>query len=277
MPGLWLLALDSCLWRKNEPDGHPHVDGRFPADTLLWIEEMLIEARRKGKTVIAMMHHGLVEHYPANEKYYGEYVVDGSPVVAGLLASYGVRLVFTGHFHAQDITKKELAAEAGTERNPPPRFVIDVETGSLVTYPCPYRLIRISQDRTCIIESRFIRSIAGRETGFAEYARDFAFTGTIGLADRALAKYRVSEAGREVLSPQIAEAYVAHLAGDEKKPRVVIDPKGAGFMGRVVLFFQKDLVEGWWTDLSPSDNTLTIDLQTGAWQPLPAAATAAAE
>jgi hypothetical protein len=68
VPGLWLLALDSCLWRENEP-GAPHlVDGRFPPDTLAWIEEMLIRARRKDKAVIAMMHHGLVEHYPSNEK-----------------------------------------------------------------------------------------------------------------------------------------------------------------------------------------------------------------
>jgi hypothetical protein len=38
-------------------------------------------------------------------------------------------------------------------------------------------------------------------------------------------------------------------------------------MGRLVAFFQKDLVAGWWTDFPPPDNHLTLDLQTGGWQP----------
>jgi hypothetical protein len=37
-------------------------------------------------------------------------------------------------------------------------------------------------------------------------------------------------------------------------------------MGRRVLFFQKDLVEGWWTDLPPADNRLVIDLESTSRQ-----------
>jgi len=255
--GLWLLGLDSCLWRENQPDGHPQVDGRFSPDTLQWIEKMLIRARKKSKAVMAFQHHGLIPHYPANEKYYGEYIVDNSEAVSKLLAAYGVRLVFTGHFHAQDITVKQMPA--------PQRFVFDVETGSLVTYPCPYRRVSISGAQDCTIESRFIESIAAMDEGFADYARDFAFNGTVKLADDALQQYKVSKTAREKLSPQIAAAYLAHLAGDEDKPEDVISAGGTGFMGRVVLFFQKDLVEGWWTDLPPPDNRLVIDLQDGSW------------
>ena len=261
--GLWLLALDSCLWRKNSLDGHPHVDGRFPADTLRWIEEMLIKSKRGGKAVLAMMHHGLMGHYPNNEKYYGEYVVDHSQAAAGLLARYGVRLVFTGHFHAQDIAKEQISENQTGSAAP---FVFDVETGSLVTYPCPYRRVKIDANQTCHIESRFIESIAGMETGFQAFAKKFAYEGTIGMANEALEGYWVSEAGREKLSPQIAEAYVAHLAGDEKKPETVISAKGTGLMGRLVVWSQKDLVEGWWTDLPPPDNRLTINLGTGRWR-----------
>jgi len=273
VPGLRLLALDSCLWRKNSPDGHPHVDGRFSADTLRWIENMLIRSKREGKAVLAMMHHGLVEHYPNNEKYYGEYVVDNSEAVAELLARYGVRLVFTGHFHAQDITKKDITKKDITQKEITENqtgaaapFVLDVETGSLVTYPCPYRSVRIDENQMCHIESRFIRSIAGMEADFQAFARQFAYQGTIGMANEALEGYRVSEAGREKLSPQIADAYLAHLSGDEKKPETVITAKGTGLMGRLVVWSQKDLVEGWWTDLPPPDNSLTIDLETGGWR-----------
>ena len=139
-----------------------------------------------------------------------------------------------------------------------------VETRSLVTYPCPYRTVKFSEDGTCTIESRFIRSIDSMDTGFTEYARNFAFRGTVGIADKALEGYRVSEKGRDILAPQIAEAYVAHLKGDEKPPEEVLTTRGTGLMGRIVVFSQKDLVRGWWTDLWPADNYLTIDFKDGS-------------
>lgn len=253
VPGLWVLALDSCLWRENEPGRHPVTDGRFPGQTLKWIEDVLIRAKQQEKAVLAFMHHGLMEHYPANEKYYGQYVVDNSDTLTRLFAAYGVRLVFTGHFHAQDITAKDPEQTAGR--------VFDVETGSLVTYPCPYRTVAFSGDGTCTIESRFIKSIDAMDTGFPDYARDFAFRGTVGLADKVLEGYWVSEKGREILAPQIAEAYVAHLEGDENKPEQVLNAEGTGLMGRIVVSFQKDLVKGWQTDLWPADNHLTIDFK----------------
>ena len=256
--GLWLFALDSCLWRKNRAGGHPVVNGRFSDKTLKWLEDMLIQARKNNKAAIAMMHHGLVAHYPGNEKYYGEYVVDHSEAIARLLAAYGVRLVFTGHFHAQDITVKQF------EDLPNPVF--DIETGSLVTWPCPWREITISAGQTCTIESRFIKAIDSMPEGFSDYAHNFALEGTVGLARDALEQYHVSEKGMDLLAPQIAEAYLAHLAGDEDKPDTVISAKGTGIMGRVVVFFQKDLVEGWWTDLPPADNRLVIDLESNSWQ-----------
>lgn len=258
VPGLWLLALDSCLWRENTLDGQPHVDGRFSPETLEWMESMLIRAKRRGKKVVACMHHGLVEHYPENEKYYGEYVVDNSASVAGLLAAYGVQLVFTGHFHAQDITVEKMAS--------PARNIFDVETGSLLTYPCPYRRVHISADQTCTITSRRITAIPSMGKDFAAYARDFTYEGTIRLADKTLQQYKIPEAARKRLCPQIARAYTAHLAGDEKKPDTVIDSSNTGLMGRLAAFLRKDLIEGWWTDLAPPDNELVIDLADGSWR-----------
>lgn len=253
LPGLWVLALDSCLWRENQEGEHPVTDGRFSAETLEWIEDMLIRAKKEQKAVLAFMHHGLMEHYPENEKYYGEYVVDNSETVTRLLAGYGVRMVFTGHFHAQDITVKHVDEPSGC--------VLDVETGSLATWPCPYRLVKISDQGACSIESRFIDSIESMPLAFTDYARNFAFTGTVGLAKDALEEHRVSEKGKKILAPQIAEAYLAHLAGDEKKPDEVLTAQGTGLRGRIVVFFQKDLVEGWWTDLAPPDNRLAVSLK----------------
>lgn len=252
--GLWLLALDSCLWRANTEGHHPHVDGQFTDATLEWIEKMLIQAADSEKAVIAFMHHGIMEHYPTNEKNYGEYVVNHADTVARLLAFYGVRTVFTGHFHAQDITMKEFPQD-GT-------VIYDIETGSFVTWPCPYRVVSIENQQMQITSTR-IEAIASMPQGFQEHARQYVYDGTVGMANDALEGYNVSEKGMEVLSPQIANAYLAHLEGDEKRPEVIFDSSGSGFMGFIVGMVRKGLIEGWWTDLPPADNELRIDLETG--------------
>lgn len=256
--GLWVLALDSCKYRDNRPGKHPETDGEFSAATLRWIEETLIRAKREKKAVIAFTHHGIVEHYPDNEKYYGKFVINDFTRVSGLFAAYGVRLVFTGHYHAQDITLRKIDVTG--------RFVYDIETGSFVTHPCPYRVISIDRNQNARVESRFITSIASKRTGFERYSYDYIFSGTLGMVERALRKYRVSEKDIRAVAPDITGAYVSHLRGDEKKPDTPIDAGSLGLMGRIALKFQGGLIEGWNTDLPPSDNAVTINLMNGEWR-----------
>jgi 3',5'-cyclic AMP phosphodiesterase CpdA len=254
--GLWLLALDSCKWKENQPQAHPLTDGAFSASTLAWIESQLILAKKENKAVLAFMHHGIMEHYPANEKFYGQYLVDDAETVSALLAAYGVRLVFTGHYHAQDVTKKEFK-DSG-------EFIFDIETGSLATAPCPYRVVEIRNGHRAVIKSVFIDAIPSMKDKFAGYARDFVFNGTITMANASLDKYWVSKKQQPLITGQVAQAYCAHLRGDEKKPDPVINPEGFGIWLRFIAWMQKDLIDGWWTDLPPQDNDLTIDLATGA-------------
>ena len=257
--GLWLLALDSCRWKENKPGHHALIGGSFSAATVDWIERMLRQAKLKNKAVIVFEHHGVMEHYPHNAKFYGRYLVDDHETIADMLSAYGVQLVFTGHFHAQDITSRTFSA--------PPRTLYDIETGSTVTAPCPYRIVRIRPDQKAEIDSRFIAAIASRETDFAAYAADYVYHGTITLADTALEKYGVGAADRARLSPQISRAYVTHLKGDEVRPATIVDTAGCGLWARFVMKMQFDLIDGWYTDLAPADNRLTIDLATGRGRP----------
>ncbi len=253
--GLWILGLDSCKWKENKPLTHPHTDGSFSALTLSWIESQLILAKKENKAVIVFMHHGIMEHYPSNKKFYGKYVIDDSETVSELLAAYGVRLVFTGHFHAQDITKKEFK-DSGD-------FIFDIETGSLVTTPCPYRVVEIKDGHITSVKSVFIDSIPSMQEKFADYAHDYVFKGTITMANAKLDKYRVSKEQQPLITSQVSKAYCAHLFGDEKKPGVTISKEGFGLWLTFIAWMQKDLINGWWTDLPPEDNNLTIDLVTG--------------
>ena len=253
--GLWLLGLDSCKWKENKPLAHPLIGGAFSASTLAWIESQLILAKKEKKAVLVFMHHGIMEHYPANEKFYGQYIVDNSETVSKLLAAYGVRLVFTGHFHAQDVTKKEFK-DSGD-------FIFDIETGSLVTAPCPYRVVELKGGHTAAVRSVFIDAVPTIQEKFADYAYDYVFKGTITMANARLDKYRVSKEQQPLITSQISRAYCAHLRGDEKKPELTINSEGFGIWLRFIAWMQKDLINGWWTDLPPKDNDLTIDLATG--------------
>ena len=253
--GLWLLALDTCKWQENQPDQEPHIDGAYSAQTFQWIERMLIQSRKAGKAVIVFQHHGILEHYPHNKKFYSDYMVADFERAGSMLSRFGVDLVFTGHWHAQDITLKTF--------DNPRRAIYDIETGSLVTAPCPYRRVTIDSNQKAVIESRFITAIPSRPEGFAAYAADHVYNLTIKLADAKLTGYKVSEPDRIKINPQVARAYVTHLNGDEKK-RAVIDTDGLGWWAKFVMFMQADLLYGWTTDLPPADNRLTIDLATGA-------------
>ena len=255
--GLWLLALDACRYKENPGKDEAVTDGAFSVETLNWVERMLIEATQQRKAVMVMMHHGVVEHYKGQEKYFGEYIVDDYLEISQLFAAYNVRLVFTGHYHAQDITMVRFPGENN--------FLLDIETGSLVTYPCPYRLVAVTKTQKLVIRSGRVTAIAGYPTGFQDYAWNYCESGIASIAARAIEDYGVKSDAAEVLAKQVGAAFLAHYAGDEKLSagQSAISSKGTGFRGWIVVFSRKGLVKELWHDLSPPDNNVTIDLKTG--------------
>jgi hypothetical protein len=258
--GLWLLALDSCRYSENIENEAPITDGKFSQATMQWIEEMLEKAATEHRAVIVMVHHGIVEHYVGQEKNFGEYLLDDFPAVCKLLATYNARLVFTGHYHAQDITLARW-----TE---PDKFMFDVETGSLVTYPAPYRIVSIDASQKAAIQTQHIQSIQSHPDDFQEYARTYVLSGIQGIATDAIMGYKVNQAEAEKLAGQVAQAFLAHYTGDENLPagQEALQTSGLSIPGWVVVNFRKDLVIGLWHDLPPPDNNITVDLETGSWQ-----------
>jgi hypothetical protein len=80
--------------------------------------------------------------------------------------------------------------------------------------------------------------------------------------------YKVNQTEAETLAGQVAQAFVAHYAGDENLPagQEALQSSGLSIPGWVVVNFRKNLVTGLWHDLPPPDNNVTIDLRTGSWQ-----------
>jgi hypothetical protein len=202
-----------------------------------------------------MMHHGVVEHYRGQSRYFEEYLVKKDRKVARLLAKHQVGTVFTGHYHANDITIRQW--EDGS-------WIFDVETGSLVTYPCPIRRVVIRDD-SLHIRTDYIRSIPSMREGFPEFARNYVRDGVAGVAEKTMIGMNIHPPDARRLSSQIGDAFLAHYAGDEvpKKPPVELD--SVKFKSRMIISFKKKLIKGLYQDLPPSDNQLSIHLGSGAY------------
>jgi len=254
--GIWLLALDACRYLENPEDGHPLTDGRFNGESLGWIMKVLEKARSEGRMVIAMMHHGVIEHYKGQEKHYGEYLVDDYPEIGGLLAANGVKVVFTGHYHAQDIAFMDYGKNT---------FLFDIETGSLVTYPCPVRTITLNGQQMQI-RSDFISSTPSHPYNFREYSYDYGHNGIAGIAERTLTGMHLRPDDAARLSGQVATAFCVHYGGDEPGTDHPLDMKGVNLLGRFIISFRKSLVKGLYTDTGPADNQVTLDLEDGTWE-----------
>jgi 3',5'-cyclic AMP phosphodiesterase CpdA len=256
---LWLLALDSARYKGKVGETETVTGGRFSPQTLGWIEDMLIKAAKANKAVIAMEHHPVTEHFDGMARDFPEYVIENYQAVSRLLAAYNVRLVFTGHFHAQDIT----------ERNWPDinKFLFDVETGSLVTYTCPYRVIDIDGSQKATIRTVHIQSIPSHPQDFQGYAKARLEKGLTATIANMIASYGVDGPEAQKLASQVAAATMAHIAGDEKLPagQEVIQENGLSLRAWIGVQIRKDLVESLWKDLPPPDNNVTLDLKTSGY------------
>jgi 3',5'-cyclic AMP phosphodiesterase CpdA len=263
--GLRIIVMDSAVYGE--------IRGEFSQDRLNWIMEQTQSAAAQGKLVLGMMHHGLTEHFGVQRQFFPEYVLDDADNVAAKLAGAGMKAVFTGHFHAQDAVKKQ----AGDS------IIYDIETGSLVTYPVPYRLVELTGDGKLAINTSFVETI-DYDTGgkpFQSYARDYLVEGISGLAPQMLAGVLMSQgvpreqaleqAGQvadTVVAPSLTvrdllvNAMVAHYQGDETvDPQLLPVIQGMAASEDSTTKMLGGVLFSLLTDPEPADNNLIIDLK----------------
>jgi 3',5'-cyclic AMP phosphodiesterase CpdA len=148
LPGVQLIGLNS-----NHFDESGQQLGCLDEQQLAWLEEVLMQVR--DKLVLVMVHHNVIEHLPgqANHPLGRRYMLDNAPALRKILKAAGVNLVFTGHLHVQDVAYRD--------------GLYDITTGSLVSYPHPYRILQLREDelgrRWLQIESHRVESLPGWE------------------------------------------------------------------------------------------------------------------
>lgn len=251
---IWVIGMDACRYDNNLANGYTETGGRFKPETYEWIKSKIKEGIAKNKTILGMMHHGLTEHFAKESEFFAPYVVEDFTRIRYEFASLGLRVMFTGHFHAQDIVKFQSGSD----------FIFDIETGSSVTWPVPFRIIELTSNNYLRITSNFITEI-NYDTGgltFQEYAKNFLTKGMPGLIKTFLMNdYSLSEANADLVAPLMTDAIIAHYAGDEN-PSQETQIKLQQLIGNSDPTIQK-IAAGLsliWLDLPPQDNNLTIDL-----------------
>lgn len=99
-PNYLLILADSNDYGKEEATTAPATAGFLGREQRRWIKAQIQYASENNLQVIFCMHHNLYAHNPAVNK---GYVVDDYRELRKLLAQYNVKLVFSGHIHAQNI------------------------------------------------------------------------------------------------------------------------------------------------------------------------------
>jgi 3',5'-cyclic AMP phosphodiesterase CpdA len=252
--GLWIFCMDSCQYTSGEDP----TAGSFPAARLNWITNELAVARAQGKVVVGMMHHGILEHFSGQKTLFPDYVIDDYTNVASLFAAGGMKAVFTGHFHAQDVAKGTFNGNT----------LYDIETGSSVTYPCPYRVLDLETNGQLVIASHPITAVnydlGG--TNFHTYAYNFLTNGMLTLSTYMLesSPFSLPTATATYLAPAVTEALIDHYAGDEPglggasaSTRTIVTSLLSGDAASQEL---GGAIYSILTDPAPADNNLTLAL-----------------
>lgn len=159
------------------------------------------------------------------------------------------------HYPAQDITVSTPTPEGD--------FLFDIGTGSMVTFPCPYRVVEITEDQICVVTSHFIDSTSGHPENFDNYMRVVTAKRIEEVAVYTLKKKFLSGRSARILARQFTRAMAAHYSGDELLLDGQLNTEGLGLWGKIIASKMKDVFYGLWHDLDPPDNFLTIDLKTG--------------
>jgi UDP-2,3-diacylglucosamine pyrophosphatase LpxH len=128
LPRVRLIGLNSNVFDES---GNQIGVGYLDDEQLAWLDDLLPQLQ--DDLVLVMLHHNVLEHLPgqAQSPLGQRYMVHNHRALIHRLEAAGVPLMFTGHLHVQDIARQGNLCE--------------VLTGSLVSYPHPYRIVEVDR------------------------------------------------------------------------------------------------------------------------------------
>ncbi len=146
LPGVRLIGLNS---NQFDAQGEQIGMGQIDPLQLNWLKETLSAAG--DELILVMVHHNVIEHLPGQMRnpLGRRYMIQNAAELLQVLQAADVQLIFTGHLHVQDIAQRDR--------------IYDITTGSLVSYPHPYRILNFHQtdqgQRWLQVESGRVESV----------------------------------------------------------------------------------------------------------------------
>ena len=157
--GVTVLGIDAS---------HDAGEGYLSDETLAWVLQQADDAQTKGNMVLAMCHWQVLEHVDE-----GGVIADASArlraadSVRDALMAHGVHMVLTGHVHVNSISTFRDTLQMSSDS------IMEISTGSPITYPCPYRWLTLSHDRSTVtVETDYLTALLGH-ADLTAYSREW--------------------------------------------------------------------------------------------------------
>lgn len=145
--------------------------GSLSDATLAWVLAQADSANAKNHMIIAMSHWQLLEHIDKQQRLESSCRFKNANAIRDSLMHHGVHVILTGHFHVNGITTYHDSIGSNDS-------IVEITTGSPITYPCPYRWLTLSQDRTSLSVStddlQSLPSLPDLHTYSREWMREHA-------------------------------------------------------------------------------------------------------
>jgi len=151
LPDVHIMGLNSNAF---DDEGKQIPTGYLDHEQLSWLRQTL--SHLQG-VVFVMVHHNVIEHLPdqSHNPLGRRYMLQNAASLLQILQEFGVNLLFTGHLHIQDVSQHQAVGY---------QTIYEVTTGSLVSYPHPYRILHFqttSQGSQLQILSRRVLAVPG--------------------------------------------------------------------------------------------------------------------
>ncbi len=162
--GLTVIGIDGS-------DGNASV-GKLSDATQAWIRKQADAAVGKGNMVIAMTHWQILEHFDQQGTLESACRFTNADELRDDLMHHGVHLVLTGHFHVNGITTFRDTTGLTNDS------LVEITTGSPITYPCPYRWLTLSADRKQVAVTTDYVTAVDTIDDLMTYGRDWMYVHT---------------------------------------------------------------------------------------------------
>ena len=129
--GVTVIGLDGTNGRSGT--------GRISNETMTWALAQTDSAVAKGHTVLVMSHWQILEHFDKKGMLEPTCRMTYADAIRDSLMHHGAQVLITGHFHVNGITTWYDTIPGSNDS------IVEITTGSPITYPCPYRWLTVSE------------------------------------------------------------------------------------------------------------------------------------